>query len=482
MKAYFTDILAADELKRTRRLKTLAELEQLCLNEYSELTALSAGDARVTYAQLWRDAARVRASLYERGLEKGQAVGISLLNGVDCITAFLAVGTAGGVAVILPAINSAPALNRLLGIIKPALVIADEAAAAAPTLLASEMRAPEPAPFCEIAEADPAAAFFTGGTSGIMKCALLSHKALMTGVYNGIFAPNGAYFQRYLAVLPLSHVFGAIRNTLTCLQTGSCLRLLGDMSSLMAELRTYKPTLLVLVPALTELLLSVAKAYGIGALGGCLKTIIAGGAPVKFSVAVDFADLGVQICPGYGLTETANLVSGKADPRTRGASVGKPYDNQELRFVDGEIQIRGDNIFSYYINDPVQTEEAFDDGWFKTGDLGHMDDEGFLYITGRIKSMIVLPSGEKISPEEIEMLVDELPGVKCSLVKMVKNQVGVDVLSCEVLPEPGANQQNIREAIDGVNETLPIHSQIRQVIMREQDFKRSPAMKILRDQ
>ena len=482
MNEYFLNVVSPEDAARTRRLSTMCELETLCLNDYAELTAVVTDDAQITYQQLWDDVARIRGGLLAAGLTRGEVVAVAMPNNLNAIESFLAIITAGGVAAMLPGAMSGAALVgpcRLLGAKR---IITHHADAPVPVLNPDELRKSEPAPAADMKPAEIAAAFFTGGTSGKPKAAMLCHRAIMTGVYNGIFAPNGSYQQRYYALLPFSHVFGTIRNMLTCFQTGSTLRTCTDMTRLVADLQSFRPTILVLVPALVDMLLGLAKKFGLGVIGGCVKTIIAGAAPVPTHVGREFAKLGVTVCPGYGLTETSNLVSGNGDMVERPESVGKLYPNQEIRFENGEIWLRGEHLFSGYINDPAETAAAFTDGWFRTGDLGYMDEDGYLYITGRIKNIIVLANGEKISPEELERLVDEIPLVKGSLVKMAPNQFGAEVLTCEVLPVPDADVEEVRRLIEGVNATLPAATQIQQITFRTTDFKRTPAMKIVRNQ
>ena len=174
------------------------------------------------------------------------------------------------------------------------------------------------------------------------------------------------------------------------------------------------------------------------------------------------------------------LVSGSVELLEKPGSVGKLYGGQEIRFVDREIQLRGDNIFIEYINDPKETAAAFDDGWFRTGDLGRMDEDGYLYITGRIKNLIYCSNGEKICPEQIEARSDRIPGVKASLVSMRENSLGAKLLTCEIFADRGADRDGIRAAVERINAGLPEYSRIRQVLFRDEDFPRTPSMKIRR--
>ena len=481
MEKYFFDMLQPDERARVRRLSTLQELEPLCLTEYAELPAVALLQQTTSYKELWHKVACTRAGLIEAGLEKGQLVGIALPNTLDAVVCFLAVVTAGGVAAMLPAAASPEGLVKPCMLLQPKLVITYLPEAPVKAYAPAQLVKETPAPAVPVEPADPAAAFFTGGTSGIPKSALLSHRALMTGVYNGLFSPNGAYFQRYYALIPFTHVFGVIRNMLTCFQSGSTLCMCTGMMNLLSDMQVYKPTLLVLVPALTEMLLSMIKGYGMNTVGGCVKTIIVGSAPVRSSIAEELSAFGITLCAGYGLTETANLVSGNGEQLRKPFSVGKPYPGQQIRFVDGEIQIKGDHIFDKYINNPAETAASFQDGWFCTGDLGYIDEDGYLYITGRIKSLLILPNGEKLSPEEPEQMINELAGVKACLVKLAQNRFGAEVLTCEVFA-PGADEDALRKSIlEEVNLRLPEALQIRQIIFRTEDFPRTASMKIVRN-
>jgi len=324
----------------------------------------------------------------------------------------------------------------------------------------------------------------TGGTTGTPKGALLSNGALMRGTQNGGYGLGKAFYHRYYAMIPFIHVFGLVRNLLTACYTGSLLYLCANMKAFMKDLPAAKPDTMVLVPALAELLYTIASAYGMGALGGNLRYIICGGAPVSPELIAKFDKLGVSVCPGYGLTETANLVSGNGDFLTHSTSVGMPYPNQELKLVDGELWIKGDNLFNCYYNDPAQTAAAFDDGWFKTGDLAKFDEDGRLYIVGRTKNLIILDNGENVSPEELEALVDEIPFVRDCLVYEDKNDFGAQVIAVEVLPHENTGISDVEAAFKAalveINRKLPRYMQIDKVAIRTTDFARSGSMKIIR--
>jgi long-chain acyl-CoA synthetase len=166
--------------------------------------------------------------------------------------------------------------------------------------------------------------------------------------------------------------------------------------------------------------------------GGCLRIFISGGAAVDPAVAKGFRELGIEFLQGYGLTESAPIITVNRNRAFRDNSAGLPLPSVDVRIAeDGEILARGPNIMSGYYNNPDATREALQDGWLHTGDLGYIDESGFLYIQGRKKSVIVTPAGKKIYPEEVEA---ELLKSPC-------------IAECIVCGQPGEGDEEIVEAI-----------------------------------
>ena len=478
---YFMDLMTPEEKELMTRLSALSELEPLCMERYADLPAVNLPGRVVSYRELWQEVALYRTILAENHIEHGEKIAVILPNSLECIETFLAVATYGAVAVMVQPAGPVAAKEEACTVAGCKYAFCRESVPGVQMLSCSLDSRTKGTPSAVLSPEEPVAAFFTGGTSGTLKCAMLSNRALMTGVYNGIFSPGPSFYQRYYGLIPFSHIFGTVRNLLSCLQSGSQIRPCSDMSKIVQDLQEYRPTILVLIPALAAMLLNLSKLYGPSVFGGELKQIVTGGAPQPTEIARIFIEqLGINLVSGYGLTETANLVSGSVELLKKEGSVGKLYDFQEIRFVDQEIQLRGDNIFLEYINNPEETRAAFSDGWFRTGDLGYMDDEGYLYITGRIKNLIYFTNGEKICPEQIEAKVDRIPGVKASLVLMKANQLGVKLLTCEVFADAAEDQGRIRREIDRISRNLPDYSRIHQVLFRSEDFPRTAAMKIRR--
>lgn len=225
------------------------------------------------------------------------------------------------------------------------------------------------AEFAKVHKQTPAAIFLTSGTSGTPKGAVLSHGAVMRGAFNGVFAPGNVLKRRYMAMLPFSHVFGSIRGLLSCLYTGSAVYLRDNLKAAIMDIPVIRPTTLVLVPGMIEIILGIAKLKGKEFLGD-LKVIISGAATVSPRLMSECALFGIKVCPGYGLTECANLTTGNNNAEELPEAVGAVYPEQEIKLVDGELYIKSDNVMLGYYGEPELTAQVLSEGWFRTGDLG----------------------------------------------------------------------------------------------------------------
>ena len=495
MSNYFYDMIPREELERMPYLPTMGEFVTWMEKEYADRPALSDLSQTITYKELGERVARRRAFLEATGLPKGSHIAIFDRNSQDAIELFLAVTSAGYVAMNFPA--SLPEMAVIGSCRKfdiAAIFVRDEFAP-----LCAKLEGVKVFPASSIAEngvpatvvdkEQPAAIFFTGGTTGTPKGAVLSHRALMRGSYNAIFKPGKVIgVHRYISLLPLSHVFGLIAGTMGCFYTGNLIYTCEDMKATIGKLPVIKPTILVIVPGICDILAGLCKLYGPQFLGGSLRMIISGAANVPPRLVDIFTKLGVEFCFGYGLTETANLTSANANAVEKPTSIGKVYPGQEVKFVDGELWVKGDNLFSGYYNDPEKTAEALtEDGWLRTGDLVRMDEEGFLYITGRIKNLIILANGENVSPESLEEPFYADPCVKDAMVKEGELN-GQPCIAVEILPlmpafdgkpweEVVAYMENL---VKKINATLPTTHQIMKTTVRTEDFKRTGSMKVAR--
>ena len=478
---------------------TVGQMWQHSVETYANNIAID-GAQKATFAELDQQVALFRTVLVENGVGKGDKVGLLMPNCLDFAKAFLAATTLGAVAVLLPAhLDEMTVFGCSMKFGLKALVYFEPFASKLGLLqqrnpacktIVSTQSATQPTPAADVDTNAPATVLFTGGTTGRSKGALLSHRALMRGTKNGCYGYKEVFEQRYILVLPLTHVFGLVRNLLTSLYTGSTIYFCQNNKDLFRDVAMFRPTIMVLVPALAEMALNLSKQFGRNMWGESMKTIICGAATVAPYLVKEYATLGIALLPGYGMTETANLVSGNAEALANPDSVGFIYPGMEWKVVEGELWLKGVNMMEGYVGDDEENANSYCDGWFKTGDLARVDEKGFLYITGRKKEIIVLPTGENVSPAEIENEFYAIDEIQDCLVYEQTYEDGTWQLVLEVLPRPAVVAQYdkdkveeiLKEKIATVNAKLPSFEKINKVVIRTTDFVRSPSMKIVRGQ
>ena len=262
------------------------------------------------------------------------------------------------------------------------------------------------------------------------------------------------------------------------LERGAALGVCPDFRRLFDAVQRFRATRLFLVPALAEIL-----AHKIGnrtgrqdEMPGRIEWILTGGAPLPRRIYEQLQSFGIRMLEGYGLTETCSLYSlAPYDaPRVGTAGLVSPLPDVETKVSDdGELLIRGPNVMTGYYREPEETARVMKDGWFHTGDTGEIDKDGYVKVIGRRNRTIVLSSGKKVAPEELENLLAGLPGILEALVtgEGESRQLTAEVYS--TLPEKAVHDQ-----IDTVNRTLPIYKRIRRVVVRKEPFPRTASGKI----
>ena len=219
------------------------------------------------------------------------------------------------------------------------------------------------------------------------------------------------------------------------------------------------------------------------AFGGNLKTICSGGAYLDPDYVAKFAEYGITILQGYGMTECSPVISNNLEWENKVGSVGKLLPNCQAKIVDEEIWVKGSSVMMGYYKMPEETAAALEDGWLKTGDLGYVDEDNFIYITGRKKNLIILANGENVSPEEIENQI-----VKADLVKEIIVREKDRVIQAEIFPDyEFAKKKFIRdipaklqEIIDEYNKTAPVYKRVLSLVVRETEFEKNTSRKIKR--
>lgn len=387
---------------------------------------------------------------------------------------------------------------------------------------------------------DTALLIYTSGTTGTPKGVPLTHGNIVAELdgINEVLKLTDK--EKILSLLPLFHAYLQIVNLWVATTYGCEVGYLKELSpaELGEAMKKFKPTILTTVPRLWYLFHKkifdavAAKPKAVQALfktmlatngflrdslnvnlgrkffgkvhesfGGNIRFAITAGSRFDEDVAVDFHKLGFTIIQGYGLTETSGAATATYENDNRVGSVGKPFFNAEVKLDNadkegvGEVLIKGEMVFDGYYKNPAATAEAFtDDGWFRSGDLGKLDKDGHLYIVGRAKDVIVLPSGKNVHPEDIELHYLKSPYVEelaiLGLTDEGEQRAGAEKLAAVVVPDfeylKQAKVANSREAIryqlDNLGRELPEYQRVREYVIRKEPLPRTATRKIKRFQ
>jgi long-chain acyl-CoA synthetase len=258
---------------------------------------------------------------------------------------------------------------------------------------------------------DLATILYTSGTTGNPKGVMLSHGNFLSNAQSTLQVLSQPLSPMMLNGLPYSHVFARLSDHYLPILAGTPVAIAPDLNQFLSDLQAVQPTHFNAVPRLYERLWRLVAQYPESErreilrrrLGGRLQWAVAGGAPLPMDLATTYFDHGVLLLQGYGLTETSPVISVNTPLANRFGTVGKPIPGVEVAIAaDGEVLTRGPHVMKGYWKNPQATAEAVRGGWLHTGDLGHLDAEGFLTITGRKKELLVLSTGKKVIPSLVE--------------------------------------------------------------------------------
>lgn len=374
---------------------------------------------------------------------------------------------------------------------------------------------------------------FTSGTTGNAKGVCLSHRNVcsnITSIYGIVKVKRSDLF---FSILPLHHTYECTIGFLLPLYSGASICYCDGLRYILKNIGEYHPSVILCVPLLLEnmhkniiknmnktlpkkyvkspnenpydnlpgLIKHVVKSKVKNTLGGRLRVFIVGAASVNPSIVADFEKLGLLTLQGYGLTECSPLVAGNNDFYHKDDSCGLPIPNVTYKIDspnengDGEILVKGPNVMLGYYNMPDETAKVLKDGWFHTGDIGRIDEQGFLYITGRCKSVIVTKNGKNIYPEEVEYYLNDNPLVSESLVLGIqKDDDDETYINAQILPNIEAITEYLKGAVPtkdeikkimsdivaSVNNKLPNYKHIKGFIIRDKEFEKTTTQKIKR--
>lgn len=358
---------------------------------------------------------------------------------------------------------------------------------------------------------DLATIVFTSGTTGQSKGVMLTHGNLAVDAYGA--ACSVCLEGTTLLLLPLHHTFGLVASVYFEMLRGNTVYINKSLKRLTDDLKKSKPQHLMAVPLIADqlcrgiwanakkqkkdcllrILVHISNALRVvgidvrrklfrtvhQAFGGNLECVVSGGAPISEETIKTLDEFGIQVLNGYGITECAPIVAVNRNRFVVPGSVGVPLICNEVRIAeDGEVLVRGANVMQGYYRNEQATKAAFDSEWFRTGDLGRIDELGALHIVGRKKNLIILSNGENIPAEELEMKLMALPGVLEAIVSG-KN----DTIAAELYLDPDQPDAKnvISELIQNMNKTLPQNRNIAEYKLRSEPFPKTTTKKIKRE-
>ncbi|HYF51148.1 MAG TPA: AMP-binding protein, partial [Planctomycetota bacterium] len=371
-----------------------------------------------------------------------------------------------------------------------------------------------------------ASILFTSGTTRDPKGVMLSHSNLISDALSVAEVLEPMESDRFLSVLPLHHALEFTGGFLIPMYGGSTIHHLEflrpkDVSDTM---KLAEITVVIGVPRLFKLFMdniksrlasagtatrlkvsvgkTVADAWEMAGganprkkifkqvhdgFGGQVRLFVSGGAALDPEIFHFFKNFGITIVEGYGLTETAPVVAVNPLSAPKAGSVGPAVPGAEIRIGTpngegiGEVLVRGPMVMQGYWQNPSTTEKAFESGWYRTGDLGKIDKDGYLHLTGRLKDVIVTAAGKNVYPDEIEALLRDIPGVKdlCVLGLPARSGRGEEVAVVIVLQDE-KERSNVQAAIDRISQSLPTHQRVSRVIFSKEDLPKTSTLKVQR--
>ena len=466
-----------------------------------------------TYAQLKEDSERFSAALAGLG-EQGRHIAIIGATSYSWITAYYGIVNGGSVAVPLDANLPAEDLCELIdradvttlvydGSKENVALMAGKRCPALANLVAMEaetavtgalhmwelIEKAEQGAGYEPKPEDLATIMFTSGTTGKSKGVMLTHRNLAenaTALDMG-YEPGTVL----MSVLPIHHAYCLSMDILKGTSVGAVICINDSLLRVAKNIRLFEPNMILMVPLMVETLakkleeasLIPAPLVKSRVFGKQFHTICSGGAYLNPAYIDLFKKYGITILQGYGMTECAPVISTNCNAATKAGSIGKCMPNCEVKIVDEEIWVRGSSVMQGYYNMPEETVQTLEDGWLKTGDLGYIDEEGFLFLTGRKKNLIITPNGENVSPEEIENRLGEN-----RLVQEVLVRDSEGVIEAEIFPDyEYASKKKIKdiqaklqEIIDDYNKAAPLYKRIFKLKVRDVEFEKNTTKKIKR--
>ena len=467
-----------------------------------------------TYTQLRQDSERFSAALEKLG-EQGKHIALIGATSYSWITAYYGIVNGGSVAVPLDANLPDEDLCELIdradvttlvydGTKESCAVMAAEKCPKLLHVIAMEeaesgnldallmwnlIEKEQPGTGYEPKPEDLATIMFTSGTTGKSKGVMLTHRNLAenaTALDMG-YEPGMVV----MSVLPIHHAYCLSMDILKGTSIGAIICINDSLLRVAKNIKLFEPNIILMVPLMVETLAKkMEEAAFIPAplvkakvFGKQFHTICSGGAYLNPAYIDLFKKYGITILQGYGMTECAPVISTNCNGAFKAGSIGKCMPNCEAKIVDEEIWVKGSSVMQGYYKMPEETAQTLEDGWLKTGDLGYIDEEGYLFLTGRKKNLIITPNGENVSPEEIENKLSEK-----RLVQEVLVRESDGVIEAEIFPdyEYAAKkkikdiQGELQKIIDTYNQGAPLYKRVFRLKVRDVEFEKNTTKKIKR--
>lgn len=447
-------------------VSSLLDLFRYCVRQYADQVAFQRTCERITYQQLEADVLRLAASIPHRKA----FVHLSAEDPVLFAVGYFAAVLTGNAVVLLDA-NHAPDTVPL----PPAALVLTDAQIRSrldtPAIGYEALPAPDTDAVCTIV--------YSSGTSSASKGVMLSQKNLCCNVIGGLEKYRFSSEDRLLQLIPYHHAFGLVCDLLAPLFMGATICVPDSKAQALAQMARFRPTMLNAPPAVAHALLALAQRTGNMEMitGGQLRKILCGGSGLRGEITHELMKWGIKALGCYGVSECSPCISVNRDDYYKPGSAGIPLRCNEIRIAeDGEILIRGSNVMLGYYQDPKYTAQVIQDGEYHTGDLGYLDAEGFLYVTGRKSNLIVFDDGTKCLPEPLEERVLAHPAAQEAIV--FAQEVGGRYSLCARVYVPQVQlQEEVRQYMLG----LPNHQSFARIEFTSEPLPKTSTGKIRRN-
>ena len=508
-------------------MKTIRDIWEKTVENYGELTAVRWLEKKeikdITYTGVNELVLSTRNGLAEAGYNRHKHIALIGTSSVWWISSFFGITTGGNVAVPLDAglpteelidllnrsdsvavfldekhSTMADTIRKECGQIKDIFILGKDNFAAATS---HDVPAPQPT--------DIATIIYTSGTTGKSKGVMLSQENMAENVNSVEYEATPGC--QVMSVLPIHHAYCLVMDWLKTLSLGCTICINDSFMHMVRNMGIFKPEVMLMVPLMIETIYkkvrvaeetalldkfgttevsdltkaAVRKVLYEKVFGGNLRTIFTGGAHLEPYYIEKFDEYGIGIYEGYGMSECSPVITNNTLDNNKPGSIGKPLKNVEIKFEDGEILVRGSSVMQGYYKMPEETAQVLKDGWLHTGDKGYLDEDGYLFINGRVKNLIIMSNGENVSPEEIENKLALNTLIQEIIVTGENNGLVARIFPDEDATKDMARDElenKLQQVIDDYNSNQPSYKQITGLVIRNTPFIRNATGKIKRQE